>query len=377
MRLVYILLSPTFGMHQYTAHLANQMLGSGDISLITTRHYPSDRYLPGVNIVCPIDTSDSGLSTESMKLNQLLAVKAKVEELQPDIVHITGPHLWNTYLVRWLKRRKIPVIHTIHDPDPHPGAGYGRLLNIWNELIYRSADRVLVHGELYRKRLLDKGMAGSSVSYIPLLHLFLGAESQVSARLAVKEVRYESSILYFGRVRAYKGVEVLLEAYQAFRSRFQGESEPPMLVIAGSGDLRDGWSARLPSGVQWRNHFVDDGEAIDLFRRCSLVVLPYLEASQSAIIASAYYFYKPVVVTRVGALPEYVDEGNTGLVVEPGDPQALALALSAFYDKPSYHRTMGMAGRKWYDIRRVQEKNDLKKLYLDCGRSEPGKSFQV
>ena len=73
-----------------------------------------------------------------------------------------------------------------------------------------------------------------------------------------------------------------------------------------------------------RRGLISDAEALELFHRSSLVLLPYIDATQSALIAAAYYFQKPVLVSRSGALPEYVVDGQTGFIVEPGHPATLA-----------------------------------------------------
>ena len=75
------------------------------------------------------------------------------------------------------------------------------------------------------------------------------------------------------------------------------------------------------------NEYVSDEKRAELFRRASVVVLPYIEASQSFIISIAYRFGKPVVATTVGGLPQMVDDGKTGFLVPPRDVDALADAI--------------------------------------------------
>jgi glycosyltransferase involved in cell wall biosynthesis len=171
---------------------------------------------------------------------------------------------------------------------------------------------------------------------------------------------YEPSLLFFGRLEAYKGVENLLTAYS------QISSESPVnyqLILAGPGDLSKIWAGNLPPNVELRNGLIADAEALDLFLRCSLVLLPYIDATQSGLIASAYYFQKPVLVSRSGALPEYVKDGETGFIVEPGHPSTLARALSAAISDSEHLRHLGRAGRRWYDEKRVVEEEDLQALY--------------
>jgi glycosyltransferase involved in cell wall biosynthesis len=134
-------------------------------------------------------------------------------------------------------------------------------------------------------------------------------------------------------------------------------------VIAGPGKVSDLWAGNLPKGVELRNRLIPDAEAVDLFRRCGLLVMPYINATQSALIASAYYFRKPVLVTRTGALPESVEDGQTGCVVEPGHPATLARRLSEMLEDPAALARMGVEGRAWYDSRRVVEGQTLVAMY--------------
>jgi glycosyltransferase involved in cell wall biosynthesis len=91
-------------------------------------------------------------------------------------------------------------------------------------------------------------------------------------------------------------------------------------------------------------------------------------ATQSAQVASAYYFRKPVIVTRTGALPEYVEEGRTGCVVEPRQPTMLAQCLEALLGDPDLLAQMGAAGRDWYEAQRAQEKRTLLRMYERLAR---------
>jgi glycosyltransferase involved in cell wall biosynthesis len=77
--------------------------------------------------------------------------------------------------------------------------------------------------------------------------------------------------------------------------------------------------------------YVPDGDVPRYFTAADLVVLPYLSATQSGIIQIAYRYDRPVVTTRVGGLPEFVEEGKTGAMVPPGDPAALAEAVARFF----------------------------------------------
>jgi len=352
-------------MHQYTADLAGQALDSGhagsrtepvEVSVVTTTHLPRDRYAPGIEVYTPVSTTNTGLSPESLRPGELRRVGDTIEDLRPDVVHFTGPHLWNVPLLKRLCRAGIPTVHTIHDLDPHSGTVYGRLLHLWNRQVVRHADYILVHGACYRQRLIEQGVDPARVTHTPLCFPFVSHGALAQAEQATRQVSYEPWALFFGRLERYKGVDALLEAW-----RRGGVG----LVIAGKGRLEACWSGPLPEGVEVRNRLIGDEEAIDLFTRCGLVVLPYRDATQSALVAAAYAFRKPVIVTEAGALPEYVEPGRTGWVVPPGDAQALAECLSDALSDPERLQRMGEAGRAWYERERARARETLGEMARD------------
>ena len=353
-------------MHQYTADLANRTVSIHEIHLVTTESYPSDRYHNKIAVHCPVSYSSTGLSVESLNPKAITSVKRKIEQLSPDIVHFTGPHLWNLYLVNWLRKQNIPVIHTLHDMDPHIGVRNGRMLKMWNRFILNNSSRVLVHNKLYLSELLEKGLQESQLMYFPLLHLFISHHHSAKLMQGMSQIDYEPFALFFGRIEQYKGIDTLLESFEWLHSRSQSsEIISPKLVMAGSGKLPERWVSRLPSNVEVRNRFIADKEAIDLFSRCSLVVLPYIGATQSAIVASAYFFYKPVIISKSGALEEYALAGRTGFLVNPGDSLALAKTLENAFSPSIDLEEMGLCGRGWYDKNREEESFNLFKMYRE------------
>lgn len=361
MSICYLLLSPTFGMHQYTADLSGRMSPHFPVCLLTTTTYPAGAYSPNLATHTPLTTTNTGFSSESLRRPVLRQIYQQLHQLQPALVHLTGPHLWNLFIARFLRQQQIPTIHTIHDIDPHSG-GPGRLLYLWNWLICRLVDHILVHGQVYRERLLQQGFPAGQVTATPLLHLFLSHQQATQLtnhpELCQPIPNHPPLILFFGRLEAYKGLDHLLTAWQQL-----GPNPPARLILAGSGRIEPIWPHPLPAGVERRNHLITDSEAIELFRRCALVVLPYKDATQSAIIAAAYYFQKPVLVTRAGALAEYVVHQQTGFLVDPGQPTQLRQAIDHALNNLNQLASMGRSGRDWYEQQRTQEHQTMLTLY--------------
>ncbi|MEM4847079.1 MAG: glycosyltransferase family 4 protein, partial [Thermosphaera sp.] len=97
------------------------------------------------------------------------------------------------------------------------------------------------------------------------------------------------------------------------------------------------------------NEYISDEKRAELFRRASIVVLPYVEASQSGVIPLAYTFEKPVIATTVGGLPEMVEHGRTGYLVPPRNERALADAIVHLLENRELRHQLGKNGKQKID----------------------------
>jgi len=164
-------------------------------------------------------------------------------------------------------------------------------------------------------------------------------------------------ILFFGFIREYKGLDLLLEAMADERIKQAGIE----LIVAGeyySKDVEANNNAivakhQLQGSVHMRTDFIPDSEVRYYFSAADLVVQPYKHATQSGITQIAYHFEKPMVVTNVGGLAEVVPDGKVGFVAEP-NPTAIAEAILKFYQPgsiPDMHQNILHEKKKYtWDI---------------------------
>lgn len=151
-------------------------------------------------------------------------------------------------------------------------------------------------------------------------------------------------ILFFGFIRAYKGLDLLLAAMADERLK----SKPVKLIVAGEfyGDaepyLKQVRDLGLEQTVIFRSDYIPNDEVNRYFSAADIVAQPYKTATQSGVSQVAFHFEKPMVVTNVGGLAEIVPDGKVGYVVEP-NPSAIADALVAFFEKglgDDFHQNM-------------------------------------
>jgi glycosyltransferase involved in cell wall biosynthesis len=139
--------------------------------------------------------------------------------------------------------------------------------------------------------------------------------------------------LFFGFIRDYKGLDILLSAMTDDRIKKRGI----VLIVAGEFycDSIDYTNFIIDNNLQdfviMRTDFIPDGEVNRYFSVCDVVVQPYKSATQSGVTQIAYHFNKPMIITNVGGLEEFVPDGKVGLVVNP-DPAEVANAIIKFYD---------------------------------------------
>ncbi len=187
------------------------------------------------------------------------------------------------------------------------------------------------------------------------------AKAEARKRLKISENRV---ILFFGYIRRYKGLGVLIESMPEILRHF-----PVRLVVCGefyegrSETLARIRSLGLERRVTMEDRFIPNGAVADYFCAADVVVLPYLSATQSGIVQVAFHYDKPVIATSVGGLPETVVHGKTGFIAPPGDAKALADAVIRFYGEKkeaAFSRSVRIEKKKYSWERMVRAIEELK-----------------
>jgi glycosyltransferase involved in cell wall biosynthesis len=228
--------------------------------------------------------------------------------------------------------RERPLVLTAHDVlprEPRPGqlAAQRRL--------YDRFDAVVVHSAHGRRRLVeDLGLAPDRVHVIPhgaFTHLAAAGGRPLPDELARVE---RPVVLCFGLIRPYKGLDVLLAAWD-------GDWEAELWIVGRPRMDIAGLRATAPANVRFVSRFVADDELGAYFRRADLVVLPYREADQSGVLATAVAFGNAVLLSDVGGFAEL----GVGRLVRPNDGPALRGALIELLGDPGARARLAAAAR--------------------------------
>jgi D-inositol-3-phosphate glycosyltransferase len=140
-------------------------------------------------------------------------------------------------------------------------------------------------------------------------------------------------LLFFGYVRKYKGLDILIEAFPKITAN---NPKAKLLIVGEFYDDPKSYldlirKLQIEDKVKVINQFVPNEEVAKYYQAADVVILPYRSATQSGILNVAYGFYKPVIVTDVGGLAEFVDEGKTGFVVQPNSPDVIVEGVQKFF----------------------------------------------
>jgi glycosyltransferase involved in cell wall biosynthesis len=249
-----------------------------------------------------------------------------------DVVFCTMDHLWNSFIVGAIHPAGCLYLLTVHDAVRHPGEDQG--LRQW--LLRRdvaASDGALVLTESVRELLVSHHRYPRERTFLSTLGSFsYGSRSEPRQLPADRPPR----LLFFGRILDYKGLDLLLSALPRLQAEFPGLS----LEIWGSGDIARyrGELAGL-CGIRLENRWIAEAEIGQIFADTDLAILPYREASQSAVVATAFADGMPCIATPIPGLREQVAHGVSGLIAEGMGADELAEAIARpLRDRDLYQR---------------------------------------
>jgi glycosyltransferase involved in cell wall biosynthesis len=321
---------------------ALDLIGSDDLDCPEFHDKPGVNFLnlrgdqrTDVNFVRKV----SRLSTYYAKLIRYAATA------KPTIFHI----LWNnkflsfdrtllTLYYRFLRKR---IVLTVHNVNIGRRDSKDTLLNrLTLRIQYRLADHIFVHSEKMKLELIEEfGVQRNRVTVIPF-----GINNAVpNTGLTPREAKLrlgigdgENTILFFGNIAPYKGLEYLVTAFQQILTRHDNYR----LIIAGRQKSNETYWNTIQEAIRedvlsgrilLRADFIPDDQTEVYFKAADVLALPYRHIYQSGVLFLGYSFGMPVLVADVGSLRDEVVEGKTGFVFRPEDSSDLARAIERYF----------------------------------------------
>jgi D-inositol-3-phosphate glycosyltransferase len=274
---------------------------------------------------------------------------------KPRIFHI----LWNnkfevfdrTLLILFYKLMGKKVVLTVHNVNAGRRDSKDSLVNrLTLRIQYRLAEHIFVHTEKMKNELAEEfGASGARITVIPFginnsVPNTTLTSTDARRRLGIRQD--EKTILFFGAITPYKGIEYLVEAFNHLLSRHHDYR----LIIAGRpNNCEDYWAAITEAsreGVQkgrilLKGEYIPDGDTELYFKAADVLVLPYRHVYQSGVLCLGYSFGVPILAADVGSLKDEIVEGRSGFVFKPEDPGDLAATVERYFASDLYGNLSG------------------------------------
>ena len=257
----------------------------------------------------------------------MLELLQRLARTHPDVIHfqwLALPLIDGRLLKAF--RRVAPLVATVHDTNPFNGDPSSRLQASGFLAALRLFDRLIVHTEQGRSRLSAQGIAPERLSILPL-----GNTRKAPANDADDAMDGPLTFLLFGKIKPYKGADLLIEAFAKLPHRLRELARvrivgKPYMDLTPFTDRIS--QLRLDHLISIEPGFIADDDLASLFAPGTVAVFPYREIDGSGVLPEALAHARPVVATSLGMFKETIVDGVHGHLVPPEDIQALAASLA-------------------------------------------------
>ncbi|WP_421077473.1 glycosyltransferase family 4 protein [Methanothermococcus sp. Ax23] len=345
------------GMWHYATQYANALSKFKNVYLVCPKFAKKDfvNYNNNLSLI-EIDASPSikKFIIETLNLHQHINLFLKILKMNPTTLHFLDNHPWSVIYAVIFKLLGYKIIFTQHDPIQHTGEPRGDIQGIINKLQMKLGNYIIIHSEFLKNMVLKKfNISKNKIIIYPHGHYAFLLKYKKDN---IREEPY--TVLFFGRILKYKGLDLLLKSLLILKE----EGCKFKLIIAGEGDLKPYKKLinKLKGYIEIHNKYIAEEDIPYYFQKACLVALTYHDATQSGIIPIAYPFGRPVIVTKVGGLPEVVINGKTGYIVDK-NPEEIAKSIKNILYNPSVQDEMKENCKK-ATYKLIDWKKNLKKI---------------
>lgn len=335
------------GLSAFNERLARQFMSEGhEVELFTfTMQYP-DFLFPGKTQYSDAPQPADLSITRTMNSIEPISWFRTVKLLKQKRIEMLVIKFWIPLMApclgtiaRLARREGIRVVSILDNVIPHEP-------HFWDKLLIRyfigSVDRFVAMSESVQRDcrmfLPESRKDDVLLSPHPLYDNFGERVDKAEARKALNLPKDKTLLLFFGFIRDYKGLDLLMKSY----AKVKGEDDL-RLVVAGefynNGEQYKELERELglEGKIIWRTDFIPDDKVRYYFSAADMIVQPYKSATQSGVTQIAYHFEKPMLVTNVGGLAEIVPDGKVGYVCEV-DADSISAAIGKFASMPADKR---------------------------------------
>jgi len=341
------------GIAQFNANIFQELSKFHEVRAFNfTRQYPEFLFPGKTQFVGKGDGAikiDSTPLLDTVNPFSFFSTAKKIREWEPDLLLM---RYWMSYFapsqgyVGRNQLKKTKVISILDNVIPHEPRFFDKP---FTRYYLASNNGFVVLSDSVGKDLITYKPDAKFISTPHPLYNHFG--QKVDKNRAIENLGLEKdkkNILFFGLIREYKGLDILIDSFSMLNSNYQ-------LIIAGepygsfAGYLHQIDKSPNKSRIKLFTRYISDNEVPDFFSAADVCVLPYRSATQSGISAISYHFELPMITTDVGGLKESIEAQGTGIVVEANNPLAIKDAIVEYFDK-------GLAGNLSKNIKTEKDK---------------------
>jgi glycosyltransferase involved in cell wall biosynthesis len=333
------MVDPSLFTLPYDAALARALAFEGcDVTLHARSPREADGELGGIDLATDFYPFAEARQMHALPRPLRLAIKGvdhfvsmrrlwrRLRAARPDVIHFQWlplPLLDGRLLGKF--RAIAPLVLTVHDTDPFNGSPTAWLQRLGVRRALQCFDRLIVHTRQGQARLLAQGVSAQRTDVLP--HGGVPADCQ-----AADPMQGVLTLLMFGKIKPYKGVDLLIDAFAALplslrsaaRVRIVGKSYMDLAPLAAQARIRG-----VASEISIEPGFVAGDAMQNLFASGTIAVFPYREIEASGVLFQAIAYGRPIVASNLGSFAELLRDGVHGRLVPPGNVPALTQALAA------------------------------------------------
>ena len=331
--------------NDYILHLCNALKKEGiDISFVVTEDTIDNGTadFPLLPIMPLMAKSVSKYKKILKYYNYLLDVYKLIRQEKYNVIHFQffrRRRIESLYFAM-LKLMRIKLAYTVHDVTP---LNESKLDHLFNLLVYKKADILFVHSNSNKRTLAQQiKLDEEKIKVVPHGDFDFYIPDRIVTKSEARKFfslsQEQNVILFFGAVKEYKGLDILLNSLSFASMKINNLT----LIIAGYPETRElelkyrNIISKLPKEIKVIYHakFIPDAEIAKYFIASDVVVLPYRRISHSGILHIAYSFGRPVIATNVGDFEETIEEGKSGFVLSSNSQENLSeKIIQAFSDR--------------------------------------------
>lgn len=241
-----------------------------------------------------------GVTKDTFNFKVLFQIKRIIEKNDIDVIYFESQHIWNMFIML-LCKSKTKVV-AVHDVIPHDG---NKAMALANYVTCHLSNRIILRNYMFKDILSKKYKIKSEK--ITCFELWRNFPEKT-------ELTFSNTFLYFGRIRKYKGFDLLakiIEQTPNTRYRIVGEADEESKYLVDY--------VKHFENVSLCDYEVSDTQMIEEFKNADWIILPYSSATQSGVITDACRYARPVISFNVGAISEQIENGKTGYLINPGN----------------------------------------------------------